>query len=66
MLQESFLHLFPLRVQLATSLYTILDSDFPDRWPNFVNEMQSFLSSNDARLVSVGLLALREVVKVYQ
>ncbi|SAM05668.1 hypothetical protein [Absidia glauca] len=55
-----------VQVQLATSLYTILDSDFPDRWPNFVNEVQSFLSSNDARLVSVGLLALREVVKVYQ
>ncbi|KAI8097286.1 armadillo-type protein [Halteromyces radiatus] len=55
-----------VQVQLATSLYTILDNDFPDQWPNFVNEVQSFLSSNDARLISVGLLALREVVKVYQ
>ncbi|KAI8335766.1 armadillo-type protein [Chlamydoabsidia padenii] len=55
-----------VQVQLATSLHTILDNDFPEKWPNFVNEVQSFLSSNDARLISVGLLALREVVKVYQ
>ncbi|ORZ05818.1 armadillo-type protein [Absidia repens] len=55
-----------VQVQLATSLNTILENDFPDRWPNFVNEVQSFLSSNDSRLISVGLLALREVVKVYQ
>ncbi|CAO3651162.1 unnamed protein product [Cunninghamella echinulata] len=55
-----------VQVQLASSLHTILDNDFPEQWPNFVNEVQSFLSSNDVRLISVGLLALREVVKVYQ
>ncbi|CAO3652340.1 unnamed protein product [Cunninghamella blakesleeana] len=55
-----------VQVQLSSSLHTILEHDFPEKWPNFVNELQSFLSSSDVRLISVGLLALREVVKVYQ
>ncbi|KAL0098010.1 armadillo-type protein [Phycomyces blakesleeanus] len=55
-----------VQVQLTSSLNTILCNDFPDLWPNFVNELQNFLTSSDVRLVYVGLLALREVVKVYQ
>ncbi|CEI98991.1 hypothetical protein RMCBS344292_13086 [Rhizopus microsporus] len=55
-----------VQVQLTSTLNTILTNDFPDKWPNFVNELEKFLTSTDVRLVYVGLLALREVVKVYQ
>lgn len=54
------------RVQLAASLNSILSSDFPDQWPDFINELEAFLTSDDIRAVHVGLVALREVVKVYQ
>lgn len=57
---------FSYRVQLTSSLNTILSNDFPDQWPNFVNEVQGLLTSQDPRMVYVGLLSLREVVKVYQ
>ncbi|KAI9256941.1 putative nonsense-mediated mRNA decay protein [Sporodiniella umbellata] len=55
-----------VQVQLTSTLNTILTSDFPDKWPNFVNEVEKFLTSADVRLIYVGLLALREVVKIYQ
>ncbi|KAI7867363.1 armadillo-type protein [Spinellus fusiger] len=55
-----------VQVQLTSSLNVILANDFPDHWPNFVNELQNALTSSDPRFVFVGLLALREVVKVYQ
>ncbi|KAI9492090.1 armadillo-type protein [Zychaea mexicana] len=55
-----------VQVQLSSCLNTILSNDFPDQWPNFVNDVQSFLASTDVKMVYVALLALREVVKVYQ
>ncbi|KAI8359819.1 armadillo-type protein [Blakeslea trispora] len=55
-----------VQVQLTSTLNTILTNDFPDNWPNFVSELERLLTSSDFRLVYVGLLALREVVKVYQ
>ncbi|KAG0768001.1 hypothetical protein G6F57_006285 [Rhizopus arrhizus] len=55
-----------VQVQLTSTLNTILTNDFPEKWPNFVSEIEKFLTSSDVRLVYVGLLALREVVKVYQ
>jgi hypothetical protein len=57
-------HLF--RVQLAASLHSILNADFPDNWPTFINELGTFMISEDIRIVYVGLIALREVVKVFQ
>ncbi|KAI9022225.1 armadillo-type protein [Phycomyces nitens] len=55
-----------VKVQLTSTLNTILSNDFPEEWPEFVNELQHFLSSSDVRLVYVGLLALREVIKVFE
>ncbi|CAO0791888.1 unnamed protein product [Mucor circinelloides] len=55
-----------VQVQLTSTLNTILTNDFPDNWPNFVSELERLLTSTDVRLVYVGLLALREVVRVYQ
>ncbi|KAI9486221.1 MAG: armadillo-type protein [Benjaminiella poitrasii] len=55
-----------VQVQLTSTLNTILTNDFPDNWPNFISELERLLTSTDVRLIYVGLLALREVVKVYQ
>jgi hypothetical protein len=54
------------RVQLTASLNSVLTCDFPGNWPTFINELEKFLTADDVRLVHVGLLALREVVKVFQ
>lgn len=54
------------RVQLAASLNNILTSDFPEKWPTFINELESFMISDEIHIVHVGLIALREVVKVFQ
>ncbi|SAM02255.1 hypothetical protein [Absidia glauca] len=55
-----------VKVQLTSCLHTILNNDFPDQWTQFVGELEKLLTSTDIRLVYVGLLALREVIKVYQ
>ncbi|OBZ89950.1 hypothetical protein A0J61_02021 [Choanephora cucurbitarum] len=55
-----------VKVQLAASLNHILACDFPENWPNFINELEQFMTSGDIRLVQVGLIALQEVVKVFQ
>ncbi|KAI9483976.1 MAG: armadillo-type protein [Benjaminiella poitrasii] len=55
-----------IQVQLAASLHNILNHDFPDEWPSFIQELEAFLTSQDVRTVYVGLIALREVVKVFQ
>ncbi|KAI7906287.1 armadillo-type protein [Cokeromyces recurvatus] len=55
-----------VQVQLTSTLNTILTNDFPDNWPNFISELERLLTSTDVRLIYVGLLALREVVRVYQ
>ncbi|KAI8890600.1 ARM repeat-containing protein [Backusella circina FSU 941] len=55
-----------VQVQLSASLNCILTNDFPDQWPTFMHELERFLVSEKVRMVYVGLLALREVVKVFQ
>ncbi|KAI9281483.1 armadillo-type protein [Sporodiniella umbellata] len=55
-----------VQVQLTSTLNTILTNDFPEKWPNFVGELEKFITSTDVRLVYVGLLTLREVTKAYQ
>ncbi|KAI9304897.1 armadillo-type protein [Cunninghamella echinulata] len=55
-----------VKVQLTSCLNTILSNDFPDHWAQFVNELESLLTSSDVRFVYVGLLALREAVRIYQ
>ncbi|KAI9283549.1 armadillo-type protein [Umbelopsis sp. AD052] len=55
-----------VKVQLTASLNTILTSDFPDQWPDLVHQLQASLTSQNADTVYVGLLALKEVVKIYQ
>ncbi|CEP15700.1 hypothetical protein [Parasitella parasitica] len=47
-----------VKVQLTSTLNTILTNDYPDNWPNFVSELERLLTSTDVRLIYVGLLAL--------
>jgi hypothetical protein len=54
------------RLQLVACLGTILENEFPDRWPELVPMVQEMMQSNDQKVVYSGLLVLRETVKIYQ
>jgi len=48
------------------SLNRVLIYDFPNKWPDYMGQVHAFLGTNDAKMAYVGLLALQQVVKVYQ
>ena len=54
------------RIQLLDSLNRVLADDFPSKWPDYMSQVHQLLSTNDAKMAYVGLLALQQVVKVYQ
>ncbi|KAI9202660.1 armadillo-type protein [Polychytrium aggregatum] len=54
-----------IRKQLIASISIILNSDYPDKWPGFLQSLHSMLQSNDSTHVYGGLLLLRELVKVF-
>ncbi|KAG0058926.1 hypothetical protein BGZ90_004701 [Linnemannia elongata] len=55
-----------IRTQLLTVLGTILSNDFPAKYPGYLSQVQSLLQSQDPKIVFVGLLALKEVTRVYK
>ncbi|CAI2189717.1 5681_t:CDS:2, partial [Funneliformis geosporum] len=55
-----------VRVQLLDSLNRVLVNDFPDKWLDYMTQIHALLGTNDAKMVYVGLLALQQVVKIYQ
>ncbi|CAG8577467.1 17791_t:CDS:10, partial [Gigaspora margarita] len=55
-----------VRIQLLDPLSRVLDNDYPDKWPNYLSQVDALLTSNDPRTAYIGLLALQQVVKVYQ
>ncbi|KAF9929113.1 hypothetical protein FBU30_001842 [Linnemannia zychae] len=55
-----------VRTQLLTVLGTILSNDFPAKYPGYLTQVQSLLQSQDPKIVHVGLLALKEVTRVYK
>ncbi|KAF9907671.1 hypothetical protein EC991_010703 [Linnemannia zychae] len=55
-----------VRTQLLTVLGTILSNDFPAKYPSYLAQVQSLLQSQDPKIVFVGLLALKEVTRVYK
>ncbi|KAG9068719.1 hypothetical protein KI688_011002 [Linnemannia hyalina] len=55
-----------VRTQLLTVLGTILSNDFPAKYPGYLTQVQSLLQSQDPKIVFVGLLALKEVTRVYK
>ncbi|KAG0315466.1 hypothetical protein BGZ97_008202 [Linnemannia gamsii] len=55
-----------IRTQLITVLGTILSNDFPTKYPGYLNTVQTLLQSQDPKIVFVGLIALKEVLRVYK
>lgn len=53
----------PLRVQLTSSLKTIITYDFPSEWPTLLDEILALLNSGDQRSIYGGCFALLELVK---
>ncbi|KAF9570176.1 hypothetical protein EC968_002115 [Mortierella alpina] len=55
-----------IRTQLITVLGTILSNDFPAKFPGYLDTVQTLLQSQDPKIVFVGLIALKEVLRVYK
>nr|CAG8481704.1 10796_t:CDS:10 [Entrophospora candida] len=55
-----------IRVQVLDSLRRVLGVDFPEKWPNYMDQVITLLTSNDLKISYIGLLGLQQVVKVYQ
>jgi len=61
-----FQHASVIRVQLLTSLYHIIRTDFPDAWPSLLPGIVSNIQSQEQVRVYGALCALRMVFKKYQ
>ncbi|KAF8934669.1 hypothetical protein BGZ52_003629 [Haplosporangium bisporale] len=55
-----------IRAQLITALGVMLSNDFPSKWPGYLAQVQTLLQSQDPKVVFVGLIALKEVLRVYK
>uniref|UniRef100_A0AC35U918 Importin N-terminal domain-containing protein n=1 Tax=Rhabditophanes sp. KR3021 TaxID=114890 RepID=A0AC35U918_9BILA len=55
-----------LRVQLLSSAHNILRTDFPDKWPEFVGQIESLLNSTSADNWAAALNLLYRLAKVFE
>jgi hypothetical protein len=55
-----------IRQQLVPVLQKILHSDFPDKWPSFINITVQLLGTNDAPSIFAGLQCLLAICRVYR
>ncbi|KAF9161693.1 hypothetical protein DFQ26_004323 [Actinomortierella ambigua] len=55
-----------VRTQLVTVLGVILANDFPAKYPGYLSQVQTLLQSQDIKIVYTGLLALKELTRVYK
>ena len=55
-----------IRQQLIPLLQRILQHDFPENWPNFMDITMQLLSTNDAPSVFAGLHCLLAICRVYR
>lgn len=55
-----------VRAQLVPILSKILQHDFPEKWPGFIEVTMQLLSTNDANSVFAGLQCLLSLCKVYR
>lgn len=55
-----------IRSQLIPILHKILQYDFPDKWPNFMDITLQLLNTNDANSVFAGLQCLLAICRVYR
>ncbi len=55
-----------IRTQLIPILQKILQYDFPDKWPDFIDITIQLLNTNDANSVFAGLQCLLAICRVYR
>ncbi|KAI9179381.1 Nonsense-mediated mRNA decay protein 5 [Blastocladiella emersonii ATCC 22665] len=56
-----------IRAQFVTALHFMLNHDFPEKWPAFIDQVGQYLQHTaDMNAVYGGLLAMQEVVKIFQ
>ncbi|EZF30048.1 hypothetical protein H101_06307, partial [Trichophyton interdigitale H6] len=55
-----------IRVQLIPILSKILQFDFPEKWPDYIDIMLQLLNGNDANSVFAGLQCLLAICRVYR
>lgn len=55
-----------IRVHIANALGTIARCDFPDQWPNLMDQIGQLLQSQNPQQVYGGLRALLELVRAYR
>lgn len=69
-LKSSILHLLAkspsrsITTQLSATLKTLVAHDFPEKWPNLLNEIKALLTSHDIREVGAGCVATVEVTRL--
>ncbi|TPX33573.1 hypothetical protein SmJEL517_g03541 [Synchytrium microbalum] len=55
-----------IRLQLSTCLASMLGVDYPEKWPEYLPNVDTLLRSNVRETILGGLICLQELVKVYQ
>ena len=55
-----------ITVQLANTLKSIVARDFPEQWPNLLQEVKTLLASHDIRQVVAGCYASLEMIKAFR
>lgn len=56
----------PIRLQLIPILQTILNHDFPTKWPTFIDTTLALLNTNDATSVLAGVQCLLAICRTYR
>ncbi|KAI0079480.1 ARM repeat-containing protein [Panus rudis PR-1116 ss-1] len=71
-LKTSILHLLAnspsrsITLQLANALKNIAARDYPDHWPNLLDEVKRLLTSSEIREVGAGCVASLEIVRAFR
>ncbi|KAK2463383.1 hypothetical protein APHAL10511_004609 [Amanita phalloides] len=55
-----------ITVQVAATLKTIVANDFPERWPNVLNDIKCMLISGNVREVHAGCIATVEAIRAFR
>ena len=55
-----------ITVQLANTLKNIVARDFPDNWPDLLDNVKRMLGSSNIREVSAGCVATLEMVRAFR
>lgn len=55
-----------IRVQLGEALKSVVQSDYPEKWPSLIPHLQASLQSPDQTRVQSALLALRIIARKYE